>query len=142
VGLALDYDIFLLARVEHFRFVEQLDDRTALLAAVGHTGNVITAAGLVMAISFGGLFLSRAPVLNQCACLLVTAVLYDTLVIRTCFMPALISLSRGTAWWPRRVVVPDESSSSRRRRHGDSVQPVVRGGAAPVAIAPPDTTLA
>uniref|UniRef100_A0A7S3K155 SSD domain-containing protein n=1 Tax=Aureoumbra lagunensis TaxID=44058 RepID=A0A7S3K155_9STRA len=106
VGLAVDYDVFLLARVYHYRFALQLDDKNALLAAVGHTSTIITSAGCIMAISFGGLFLSHAPVLNECAWLLCSAVLYDTFIIRTLFMPALLSLSREYAWWPNKPPVP------------------------------------
>ena len=53
-----------------------------------------------MAIAFGGLFLSQSTILNQAAFILFVAVLYDTFVIRTLLMPALLSLSRDKAWWP------------------------------------------
>ncbi|KAJ8601504.1 hypothetical protein CTAYLR_006731 [Chrysophaeum taylorii] len=106
VGLALDYDVFLLARVHEYRFLRGLDDRDALLAAVSRTGLIITSAGLIMAIAFSGLFLSTCTILNQCAWLLVCAVLYDTFVIRTLFMPSLLSLSREYAWWPTKPPLP------------------------------------
>lgn len=108
VGLALDYDVFLLARIYEYRFSKRLDDRSSLLSAVAHTGTIITAAGCIMAVAFGGLFFSRTVILNQCAWLLTSAVLYDTLVIRTLFMPSLISLSRGYAWWPARLPDPTQ----------------------------------
>jgi len=110
VGLALDYDVFLLARVHEYRFNRALDDRRALLAAVSRTGTVITSAGLIMSVAFAGLFLSRSVILNQCAWLLTCAVLYDTFVIRTFFMPSLISLSRGFIWWPSTPPAPLEST--------------------------------
>lgn len=108
VGLALDYDVFLLARVHEYRFLRRKNDKDALLNAVAHTGVIITSAGTIMAIAFGGLFLSTSTILNQCAFLLCTAVLYDTFVIRPLFMPSLISISRHYAWWPTRGPEPSE----------------------------------
>lgn len=108
VGLALDYDVFLLARVHEYRFLRRNSDKDALLNAVARTGVIITSAGTIMAVAFGGLFLSTSTILNQCAFLLCTAVLYDTFVIRPLFMPSLISISRQYAWWPTRGPSPDD----------------------------------
>ena len=54
VGLALDYDVFLLGRIVEFRMMGW-SDRAAACLAVSKTGSVITAAGLIMAVSFMGL---------------------------------------------------------------------------------------
>jgi uncharacterized membrane protein YdfJ with MMPL/SSD domain len=54
VGLALDYDVFLLGRIVEFRMMGW-SDRAAACLAVSKTGSVITAAGLIMAVSFLGL---------------------------------------------------------------------------------------
>ena len=53
-----------------------------------------------MAIAFGGLLLSETTILNQAAFILGVSVLFDTFVVRTFLTPALLSLSRGRAWWP------------------------------------------
>ena len=100
VGLALDYDVFLLARVHEYRFADAMDDRSATLEAIERTGLIISAAGLIMAIAFGGLLLSETTILNQAAFILGVSVLFDTFVVRTFLTPALLSLSRGRAWWP------------------------------------------
>ncbi|KAH8051639.1 hypothetical protein JL721_11080 [Aureococcus anophagefferens] len=100
VGLALDYDVFLLARVHEYRFADAMDDRSATLEAIERTGLIISAPGLIMAIAFGGLLLSETTILNQAAFILGVSVLFDTFVVRTFLTPALLSLSRGRAWWP------------------------------------------
>ena len=92
--------VFLLARVREYRFDYQMNDRDATLEAISKTGVLITSAGLIMAVAFGGLFLSASTILNQAAFVLFVAVLYDTFIIRTLLMPALLSLSRDRAWWP------------------------------------------
>lgn len=73
-----------------------------------------------MAIAFGGLFLSKVVILNQCAWLLTCAVLYDTFVIRSLFMPSLISLSRGYAWWPAKLPVPMSAQEVTTRLSADA----------------------
>jgi uncharacterized membrane protein YdfJ with MMPL/SSD domain len=47
IGLALDYDIFLMSRVVEFRRLGW-SDRAAVCLAVEKTGTIITAAGLIM----------------------------------------------------------------------------------------------
>ena len=68
VGLALDYDIFLMSRVVEFRRMGW-SDPAAICLAIEKTGGIITAAGLIMSISFAGLLLPKSIVLNQvCVC--------------------------------------------------------------------------
>jgi RND superfamily putative drug exporter len=68
-------------------------NRAAVVVAVGRTGGVISAAGIIMAISFGGLMLSNIVVLNQFGFLLSCAVMFDTFVIRTCLVPAVLFIA-------------------------------------------------
>ncbi len=64
VGLALDYDIFLMSRVVEYRH-HGWSDAAAVALAVDKTAGIITAAGLIMAISFAGLLIPKTVVLNQ-----------------------------------------------------------------------------
>ena len=65
VGLALDYDIFLVARVVEFRRLGW-SDRASVCLAVEKTGGIISVAGLIMVVSFAGLLIPKTVVLNQC----------------------------------------------------------------------------
>jgi len=102
LGLGLDYDLFLLGRVLEYR-KSGFSDRASFAYGVGKTGPVITSAGWVMAIAFGGLMLSDQPVLNQTSLLLVVAVLVDTFFIRTLATPAIHARFGKYNWWPRSV---------------------------------------
>ena len=64
VGLALDYDIFLMSRVADFR-ARGWSDRAAMCLAVEKTGGIITTAGLIMIVSFVGMLIPQTIVLNQ-----------------------------------------------------------------------------
>lgn len=102
VGLALDYDVFLVSRILEFRLAGY-EHKTSIAAAVDATGGVITAAGVIMAFSFGSLLFSSSPVLCQWSFLITTAVLLDTFVVRMIVVPIVTSLAGRQCWWPREV---------------------------------------
>jgi uncharacterized membrane protein YdfJ with MMPL/SSD domain len=64
IGLALDYDIFLMSRMVEFRKMGW-SDRAAICLAVEKSGSIITAAGVIMSVSFAGLLIPKTTVLNQ-----------------------------------------------------------------------------
>jgi uncharacterized membrane protein YdfJ with MMPL/SSD domain len=100
VGVALDYDIFLLTRVQEFVIEDAMSTRVATLYALCATGKIITAAGVIMAVAFCGLMLSSIQLLNELGFMLVTAALFDTFVVRTLLVPALLSLLGRWHWFP------------------------------------------
>ena len=81
-GLALDYDIFLVSRIVEYRQLGY-DEDSAIMLGLHKTGRIISAAGIVMAIAFGGLFLADEPAMNQLSFFLVFSVLIDTFFVRT-----------------------------------------------------------
>lgn len=113
VGLALDYDIFLMSRVVEYRRLGW-SDRAAMCLAVEKTGGIITAAGVIMSISFAGLLLPKTTVLNQYGFSLFMGVAIDTFVVRTVLVPAVVCLlgHSETNWWPAKmppvILTPEE----------------------------------
>jgi len=103
VGLALDYDIFLMSRVVEFRRMGW-SDRAAICLAIEKTAGVITAAGTIMSISFAGLLIPKTIVLNQYGFSLFLGVALDTFVVRTVLVPAVFTAFGSTTsnlnWWP------------------------------------------
>ena len=108
VGLGLDYDVFLISRIYEFRLLGYTD-HAAAVKGICATGYIITAAGMIMAVAFGGLFSSQELILNQAAFLLVFAVLLDTFVVRTICVPALLGLTDTKSWWPQELPPPTKS---------------------------------
>lgn len=105
VGLALDYDIFLMTRMMEFRRLGW-SDRASICLAIQKTGYIITTAGLIMSISFAGLLIPPTIVLNQYGFALFLGVAIDTFVIRTILMPAVIAAfgtHTNVFWWPTRM---------------------------------------
>lgn len=120
VGLALDYDVFLISRILEYRTDNGLDHESSIVAGLYSTGGIITAAGVIMAVAFGGLMFSSSPVLYQWSFLLTSAVLLDTFVIRTLIVPIVMGWTGKYSWWPRRlpeVVQIQMTSSDDDSRH-------------------------
>ena len=112
VGLSLDYDVFLITRIYEYRVQEKYYHKSSILAGLQGTGRIITAAGIIMFIAFGGLLASSCLLLNQYAFLLMSSVLLDTFVIRTILVPTLLSFTGSTySWWPNNDI-PDRSEIS------------------------------
>ena len=108
IGIGLDYDIFLLSRISEFRDMG-FTEKASIHKGLFKTGNVISFAGIIMAIAFSGLLFSREMVLNQFGFMLCIAVLIDTFIIRTILVPAIMSLASKWNWWPKKVPEPTKT---------------------------------
>jgi predicted RND superfamily exporter protein len=106
VGVALDYDIFLLTRVQEFVLEDGVNTRDATLLALCATGKIITAAGGIMAVAFFGLMVTGVQLLNELGFMLVAAALFDTFIVRTLLVPALLSLLGRWHWFPSAASKP------------------------------------
>jgi putative drug exporter of the RND superfamily len=110
VGLSLDYDIFLLTRIIETRQVG-FTTRASVVKGVYWTGHIITGAGLIMCVSFGGLLLAQEDILVEFGFLLCVAVLYDTFIVRSLLVPAVLVVFFGEwNWWPGKM--PDGYKSA------------------------------
>jgi len=101
VGLGLDYDVFFTESV-----IEAYDKgasaKEAVVSALAHTGNIICAAGVIMAIAFGALLFGSSA-LNQIAFLLCFGVLIDCFITTKFIIPAICALlSTKANFWPRK----------------------------------------
>jgi uncharacterized membrane protein YdfJ with MMPL/SSD domain len=110
LGLGLDYDIFILSRISEFRD-KGFTEKASIHKALFKTGNIISFAGIIMAIAFSGLMFSREMVLNQFGFMLCVAVLIDTFIIRTILVPAIMSLATRWNWWPAKKPEPSKDEN-------------------------------
>ena len=108
VALGIDYTIFLVhrARSEATRLAlagEGSPTREGMALAVGHTGAVITSAGIVLAGVFAALGVLPLVTLGQLGLIVGVGVIVDTLVVRTVIVPALFTLIGDRVWWPGKL---------------------------------------
>ena len=99
IGLGIDYDIFTIERIKENAWNGYSND-DAIAFGIGKTARIITGAGIVMMIAFGGLMLSKSYILIQFGFVLAFGVLLDTFVVRTLLVPALMSFADKYNWWP------------------------------------------
>lgn len=98
-SLGIDYDVFLVSRVME----EEGDEEERILKAVKVTGLVITAAGLILGAAFLSLMAADVRFLVEIGMGVGFSVLLDTFVVRTIFVPAVMSILKKYNWWPKRV---------------------------------------
>lgn len=100
-GLSMDYELFLLSRIK-----EQHDagKGTTESVAVGlqRSGRIITAAALVLAVSFIGFVTSGVTIIKMMGIGIAFAILLDATLVRALLVPALMRLFGRVNWWAPR----------------------------------------
>lgn len=110
-GLSMDYEVFLVSRIREYwlRSTKTRADGAVLAPRVrndqsvalgiAHTARVITAAALIMSISFAALIAANVSVLKLFGLGLALAVLVDATLVRMVLVPAFMHLLGGWNWW-------------------------------------------
>jgi len=97
-GLAMDYEVFLLARIKEQRDAGATNDR-AVVEGLQRTGRVITSAALLVIIVFSGIAAGELLVVKQTGVALVVAVAIDATLVRMLLVPATMTLLGEWNWW-------------------------------------------
>jgi len=100
VALGVDYNIFLMTRAREEAATR--GTREGVLAALVHTGGVVTGAGLILAGTFATLTLLPLEELVQIGATVAFGVLLDTFLVRALLIPAITHRLGDRAWWPSR----------------------------------------
>jgi RND superfamily putative drug exporter len=97
-GLSMDYEVFLVSRMRE-AWDAHGDNTEAVAFGLERTGGLITAAALVMAISFAGFVVGSVPGLQQFGLGLAFAVLIDATLVRALLVPSLMAVFGRWNWW-------------------------------------------
>jgi RND superfamily putative drug exporter len=81
------------------------DNDRAVALGLARTGRVITAAALVMSISFAALIAAEVSFMRMFGVGLTLAVLVDATLVRMVLVPAFMHLLGGWNWWAPRPLV-------------------------------------
>jgi RND superfamily putative drug exporter len=104
-GLSMDYEVFLISRIgEFWRESDQTRTANAHAVALGlaRTGRVITAAAMLMAISFAALIASKVAFIRIFGLGLMLAVLIDATLVRVLLVPSFMRILGRANWWAPR----------------------------------------
>ncbi|AFM15669.1 putative RND superfamily drug exporter [Mycolicibacterium chubuense NBB4] len=100
-GLSMDYEVFLVARIREFWLdTGQSDESVAL--GIAYTGRIVTAAALIMSISFAALIAAHVSFMRMFGLGLTLAVLVDATLVRMVLVPAFMRLMGEFNWWAPR----------------------------------------
>merc|ERR1712154_709778 len=81
----------------------------AIILGVSSTGPIISAAGVVMAMSFSGLLLETIISSNQMGMVFVFGVLVDTFIVRPMLVPSILSFADKLNWWPTKMPIGNKN---------------------------------
>ncbi|GIW36480.1 MAG: membrane protein [Meiothermus sp.] len=113
-GLSMDYEIFLLSRVQEAHLAG-LDTPQAVRYALERTAGVITSAALIMIIVFSAFVFGQVVANKTIGLGLAVAVLLDATLVRLVLVPSVLVLAGRWNWWlpePLRRMMPKMSLES------------------------------
>lgn len=100
-GLAMDYEVFLLARVKELHD-EGLPTDAAVRLGLQRSGRIITSAAAIIIVVFAGFVVGDLVVIKQVGFALAFAVLVDATVVRMFLVPATMTILDRANWWAPR----------------------------------------
>ncbi|SPM35445.1 membrane protein [Mycobacterium rhizamassiliense] len=114
-GLSMDYEVFLLARIREYwlryrpanaiaKQAHAANDE-AVAHGVARTGRVITAAALVMSMSFAALIAAHVSFMRMFGLGLTLAVFADATLVRMVVVPAFMHVMGRWNWWAPKPLV-------------------------------------
>ncbi|AGB20780.1 Transport protein [Mycobacterium sp. JS623] len=111
LAVGSDYNLLLVSRMK-----EEISAgiNTGIIRAMGGTGKVVTAAGLVFAATMGSMIVSDLLTIGQVGTTIGLGLLFDTLVVRAFMTPSIAALLGRWFWWPQRVRPRPASAMLRR----------------------------
>ncbi|MBT0767547.1 MMPL family transporter [Kineosporia sp. J2-2] len=98
-GLAMDYEVFLVARIREEFVHNGGDARKALHTGYASGSRVVTAAALIMVSVFASFVPEGDANIKPIALALTVGVFVDAFVVRMIFVPAVLALLGRSAWW-------------------------------------------
>jgi RND superfamily putative drug exporter len=98
-GLSMDYEVFLVSRM-HEEWISTGDNRLAVSRGQAETGQVITAAGLIMILVFLSFSLINDSLnVKEVGVGFAVAIIIDAFIVRTVLVPALMHVLGARNWW-------------------------------------------
>lgn len=101
-GLSMDYEVFVVSRIREFWLASRqtrADTDNSVALGVAHSGRVVTAAALVMSVSFAALIAAHVSFMRMFGVGLTLAVAADATLVRMVLLPACMHVLGNWCWW-------------------------------------------
>lgn len=119
-GLAMDYEFFLVTRMRE-EYVHGAEPKEAVVAGLGFSGRIVTAAALIMISVFLGFVFSDNQIVKPIGFAMAVGVAVDAFIVRLTIVPAILALLGRAAWWLPRwlgAILPNvDVEGERLRKH-------------------------
>jgi uncharacterized membrane protein YdfJ with MMPL/SSD domain len=97
-ALSTDYGVLLMTRIKEARDGGR-ENREAIAVGLEHTGRVVSASAVLLAVAIGAFATSRIIFLKEIGLGALVAVLVDAFVVRAMLVPPLMALLGEWNWW-------------------------------------------
>lgn len=97
-GLAMDYEVFLLARIKEY-WDQGLDNNTAVARGLQRSGRIITSAAAIIVAVFIGFSMGEMVAIKQIGVALAIMVITDATLTRLFLVPATMTVLGKWNWW-------------------------------------------
>ncbi|MGW8886463.1 MMPL family transporter [Streptomyces sp. NPDC055749] len=97
-GLSMDYGVFLISRIKE-EYDRGGDHEHAVTFGLRHTGGLITAAAVILAVVMVAIGTSRVTNTKMLGLGIALAVLMDAMVVRSLLVPSVMKLMGRATWW-------------------------------------------
>jgi RND superfamily putative drug exporter len=117
-GLSMDYEVFLVSRIREYWLAavashpappdnrtKRADNDESVALGLARTGRVVTAAAVVMSISFAALIAAQVSFMRMFGTGLTLAVLADATLVRMVLVPAFMHALGRWSWWAPKSLV-------------------------------------
>ena len=101
-GLATDYQLFVISRIREYWSVSgkaRADNAESVALGLARTGRVVTAAAILMAITFASMATAQVSMMRVFGVGLPLAVLADATLVRALLVPASMAMLGRSNWW-------------------------------------------
>jgi RND superfamily putative drug exporter len=101
-GLSMDYEVFLISRIREYWLASgktNADNTESVALGLARTGRVVTAAALLMAVTFASLMAAKVSVMCIFGFGVTLAVLMDATLVRMLLVPAFMRVLGPVNWW-------------------------------------------
>lgn len=97
-GLSMDYEVFLISRIQEI-YEETGDNDHATLLGLTSTSKIITSAAAIMIVITGSFAFTDVMPVKQIGIAIALAILIDATIVRMVFVPSLMKLLGHWNWW-------------------------------------------
>ncbi len=121
LAVGSDYNLLLVSRLK-----EEIPAglNTGIIRAMGATGRVVTAAGLVFAFTMLSMIVSDLRVVGQLGTTIGIGLLVDTLIVRSFMLPSIAAALGRWFWWPLNTFKIVNRTGGRRASDSADTAPI------------------